>query len=60
MLGPTLRVAPEYPDAPDELEGSADLWIDSAVLTEDLSILQGLLSGLPMSLWSAVSDIDGH
>jgi len=51
---------PSTPDAPDEPESSTDPWIDSAVLTEDLSILQGLLSGLPMSLWSAVTDIDGH
>src|SRR5712672_2863454 len=51
---------PSTPDAPDEPESSADPWIDSAVLTEDLSILQGLLSGLPMSLWSTVMDIDGH
>ena len=51
---------PSTPDAPDEPENSADPQIDSAVLTEDLSILQGLLSGLPMSLWSAVPDIDGH
>ena len=36
------------PDTPDEPESSADPWIDSAVMTEDLSILQGLLlSGLP-------------
>src|SRR5712672_2582604 len=47
---------PSTPDAPDEPEGSPDPRIDSAVLTEDLSILQGLLSGLPMSLWSAVPD----
>jgi len=54
---------PSTPDAPDEPESSADLQIDSAVLTKDLSILQGLLSGLPMSLWSAVldmTDTDGH
>ena len=52
---------PSTPDAPDEPESSTDPRIDSAVLTEDLSILQGLLSGLPMSLWSAVPDItDGH
>src|SRR5712671_5660432 len=51
---------PSTPDAPDEPESSADLRIDSAAMTEDLSILQGLLSGLPMSLWSAVTDIDGH
>src|SRR5712672_3525921 len=51
---------PSTPDAPDEPESSTDPRIDSAVLTEDLSILQGLLSGLPMSLWSAVMDIDGH
>src|SRR5882672_1662372 len=54
---------PSTPDAPDEPEGSPDPWIDSAVLTEDLLILQGLLSELPMSLWSAVldmTDADGH
>ena len=51
---------PSTPDAPDEPESSADPRIDSAVMTEDLSILQGLLSGLPMSLWSTVMDIDGH
>src|SRR5712672_509255 len=52
---------PSTPDAPDELESSTDPRIDSAVLTKDLSILQGLLSGLPMSLWSAVPDMtDGH
>src|SRR5712675_107412 len=51
---------PSTPDAPDEPESSADLRIDSAAMTEDLSILQGLLSGLPMSLWSTVTDIDGH
>jgi len=49
------------PDALDEPESSTDPRIDSAVLTEDLSILQGLLSELPMSLWSAVPDMtDGH
>jgi len=47
-------------NAPDEPESSTDPWIDSTAVTEDLSILQGLLSGLPMHLWSAVSDIDGH
>src|SRR5712672_323967 len=51
---------PSTPDAPDEPESSADPRIDSAAMTEDLSILQGLLSGLPMSLWSAVPDVDGH
>src|SRR5882757_9037843 len=51
---------PSTPNAPDEPESSTDPQIDSAVLTEDLSILQGLLSGLPMSLWSAVPDTDGH
>jgi len=54
---------PSTPDAPEEPESSTDPWIDSAVLTEDLLILQGLLSGLPMSLWSAVldmTDADGH
>jgi len=48
---------PSTPNAPDEPEGSPDPRIDSAVLTEDLSILQGLLSGLPMSLWSTVPDM---
>jgi|SRR5712671_5792104 len=51
---------PSTPDAPDEPESSPDPQIDSAVLTEDLSILQGLLSELPMSLWSAVPDTDGY
>src|SRR5712672_2432979 len=52
---------PSTPDATDEPESSTDPRIDSAALTEDLSILQGLLSGLPMSLWSAVPDMpDGH
>src|SRR5712672_973099 len=52
---------PSTPDAPDEPESSTDPRIDSTVLTEDLPILQGLLSGLPMSLWSAVPDMtDGH
>jgi len=51
---------PSTPDAPDEPESPTDPRIDSAAMTEDLSILQGLLSGLPMSLWSAVMDIDGH
>src|SRR5712672_1503657 len=51
---------PSTPDAPDEPESSADPRIGSAAMTEDLSILQGLLSGLPMSLWSAVPDTDGH
>src|SRR5882757_8496416 len=54
---------PSTPDAPDEPESSADPRIDSAAMTKDLSILQGLLSGLPMSLWSAVPDMtdtDGH
>src|SRR5712671_4838875 len=56
-----LRESPlSTPDAPDEPESSTDPWIDSAVLTKDLSILQGLLSELPMSLWSAVPDTDGH
>src|SRR5712671_3278955 len=49
---------PSTPSAPDKPESSTDLRIDSAVLTKDLSILQGLLSGLPMSLWSTVPDID--
>jgi len=51
---------PSTPDAPEEPEGSADPRIDSAVMAENLSILQGLLSELPMSAWSAVLDIDGH
>src|SRR5712671_3326924 len=51
---------PSTPDVPDEPESSTDPRIDSATMTEDLSILQGLLSGLPMSLWSTVMDIDGH
>jgi len=57
-----LRESPlSTPDALDEPESSTDPRIDSAVLTEDLSILQGLLSELPMSLWSAVPDMtDGH
>ena len=46
------------PDAPDEPESSDDPRIDSAAMTKDLSILQGLLSELPLSLWSAVPDID--
>jgi len=58
-MGPTPRVAPSTPDAPDEPESFTDPRIDSTVLTEDLSILQGLLSGLPMSLWSTVMDIAG-
>jgi len=49
---------PSTPNAPDKPESSADPQIDSAVMTKDLSILQGLLSGLPLSLWSAVLDID--
>src|SRR5712672_214107 len=56
-----LRESPlSTPDAPDEPESSADPWIDSAAMTKDLSILQGLLSELPMSLWSAVPDVNGH
>src|SRR5712671_1730695 len=56
-----LPPCPSTPDAPDEPESSADPQIDSTAMTEDLSILQGLLSGLPMSLWSTVPDIDmGH
>src|SRR5712671_2397935 len=51
---------PSTPNVPDEPESSTDPWIDSAVLTKDLSILQGLLSELPMSLWSTVTDINGH
>jgi len=54
---------PSTPDTPDEPESSTDLRIDSAAMTEDLSILQGLLSGLPMSLWSTVPDTtntNGH
>jgi len=57
------ELPPSTPNTPDEPESSADPQIDSAVLTKDLSILQGLLSGLPMSLWSAVLDVtdtDGH
>src|SRR5882672_2884843 len=57
------ELPPSTPDAPDEPESSADPRIDSAAMTEDLSILQGLLSGLPMSLWSTVPDMtdtDGH
>jgi len=49
--------------SPSRPTASPDPRIDSTVLTEDLSILQGLLSGLPMSLWSAVpdtTDTDGH
>jgi len=49
---------PSTPNAPDEPESSADPQIDSTVMTEDLSILQGLLSRLPLSLWSTVLDID--
>jgi len=42
------ELPPSIPDAPDEPESSADPQIDSAVMTEDLSILQGLLlSRLP-------------
>src|SRR5712672_3332106 len=48
---------PSTPDAPDEPESSTDPRIDSAAMTEDLSIPQGLLSGLPMSLWSTVPDM---
>src|SRR5712671_1318583 len=44
------ELPPSTPDAPDEPESSTDPRIDSTVLTEDLSILQGLLSKLPMSL----------
>src|SRR5712671_7896838 len=57
-----LRELPlSTPDAPDEPESSTDPQIDSAAMTEDLLILQGLLSRLPMSLWSAVPDMtDGH
>src|SRR5712675_1743123 len=57
-----LRESPlSTPDAPDEPESSTDPRIDSTVLTKDLSIFQGLLSRLPMSLWSAVPDMtDGH
>ena len=54
---------PSTPNAPDEPGSSTDPQIDSAAMTEDLSILQGLLSELPMSLWSAVpdkTDTDGH
>jgi len=55
-----LRELPPHlstPDAPNEPGGSPDPWIDSTAMTEDLSILQGLLSRLPMSLWSAVPDM---
>ena len=45
-------------DRDNEPESSVDPRIDSAAMTENLLILQGLLSGLPMSLWSAVPDID--
>jgi len=51
---------PNTPDALDEPESSADPRIDAAVTTEDLSILQELLSEFPMRPWSAVPDIDGH
>src|SRR5712672_1881946 len=57
------ELPPSTPDTLDEPESSADPRIDSAAMTEDLSILQGLLSGLPMSLWSTVPDMtdtDGH
>jgi len=52
---------PSTPDAPDEpAESSTDPRIDSAVMTEDLTIYQELLSEFPMRSWSAVSDINGH
>src|SRR5712671_2732345 len=52
---------PSTLDVSDEPEDSVDPRIDSAAMTEDLLILQGLLSELPMSLWSAVPDTtDGH
>src|SRR5712671_102828 len=46
---------PSTPDAPDEPESSTDPRIDSAVMTEDLTIFQELLSEFPMRSWSAVS-----
>jgi len=59
-----LRESPlSTPNAPDKPESSADPWIDSTAITKDLSILQGLLSGLSMSLWSTVpvmTDTDRH
>ena len=48
---------PSTPDAPDESESSADPWVDAATI-EEPSLLQSLLSKLPMSLWSTVLDID--
>src|SRR5882672_9854626 len=51
---------PSTPDASDEPESSTDPRIDSAALTEDLSIFQELLSEFPMRSWSAVPDINGH
>src|SRR5882757_9556901 len=36
------ELPPSTPDAPDEPESSTDPRIDSAAMTEDLSILQGL------------------
>src|SRR5712671_6258409 len=51
---------PSTPDAPDEPGSSTDPRIDSVVTTEDLAILQELLSEFPMRPWSAVSDINGH
>jgi len=57
------ELPPSTPDAPDEPESSADPRIDFAAMTENLSILQELLSRLSMSLWSAVPDMtdtNGH
>src|SRR5712675_905585 len=51
---------PSTPDAPDEPGSSTDPRIDSAAMTEDLSILQELLSEFPMRSWSAVPDINRH
>jgi len=54
---------PSTPNTPNKPESSADPWIDSTAITKNLSILQGLLSGLPMSLWSTVpvmTDTDRH
>jgi len=51
---------PSTPDVPDEPGSSADPRIDVAVMTEDLSVLQELLSEFPMKPWSAEPDIDGH
>ena len=48
-----LQESPPRLSTPD----TPDLQIDSTAMTEDLSILQGLLSGHPISLWSAVPDM---